>query len=477
MNLLLLNLLLVAAFSNAIPVAGRTKVHPVSRRSAEYDAFFSHQERQSLNQCPPNTSYNRSNAVKCDSLNYTQFDHLQRRTSDLLAIPQSQGACGNCWAFAATNTFTDLRNIASGKRLSDELSPQYLTTCANDPEYVGGGSGNGCCGGRGWYAACVFKTIGGTTDTCLSYTLGTYIPRYLEDNERQDFKDSNPLTCNSTCDNGMAYDPSSLKVQDYIVNTNPTPTDVINALNKGPVMARMKVTDSFKQYACGVFCTEAVRGRGHAVEIVDYGTTDTGIDFYVVKNSWGTNWGENGYFRIKRGDLRVGTLEIIELVLNSSTSSFVKRSFPSDLPTIGNCAKPRTTTSTATCSVESVNNPSSDELIMIVANFVIEELNDRSLVRCPDNVTIAGPISLSSVSAATMQSVAGTVYDITMLTQVAGCRSGGGTIDVNITAEVFQELNGSFTLNAYAYSSGIGMNVCIILLFGAIFLALSLLEY
>ena len=475
MNLLLLNLLLIAAFGNAIPVA-HTKVHPIARQSAEYDAFFFRQERQSPNQCPPNTWYSISNKKNCESLNYTQFDRHQRRTSGFLATARSQGSCGSCWAFAATGTFTDLRNIASGERLSDQLSPQYLTTCATDPNYVGGG--NGCCGSRGWYAACIFKTIGATTEECLPYTLKKYsIPGHLRGDARQDYKDRNPLpTCKSTCSNGMAYNPSSLKVEDYTVIESPTPTEVMTALNKGPIMARMYVTDSFKKYACGVFCNAGRVLGTHAVEIVDYGTTDTGIDFYVVKNSWDTDWGENGYFRIKRGDLGVGTLEIVELILTSSPSSFVKRSsFPSDLPRIGNCDIPGR--SIATCSIESVNNPSSDELIMIVANFVIKELNDRSLVNCSDNVTIAGPISLSSVSAATIQSVAGTLFDITMLTQVAGCCAGGGTIDVNITAEVFQELNGNFTLTAYAYSSGIGMNVCIILLFGAIFLTLSLLEY
>ena len=38
----------------------------------------------------------------------------------------------------------------------------------------------------------------------------------------------------------------------------------------------------------------------HEVDIVGYGT-DSGIDYWIVRNSWNTNWGENGYFKIKRG--------------------------------------------------------------------------------------------------------------------------------------------------------------------------------
>ena len=151
---------------------------------------------------------------------------------------------------------------------------------------------------------------------------------------------------------------------------------------------------------------------------------------------------------------------MVELVLSASGKS--KRSFP-DIPVNNDFG------SISVCSSDNVPNPNNDEVIMIVANFVIEELNRRSLVLCPDNVTIAGPITLSSVMAAAMQAVAGINYDVTIRAQVMGC---GDTINANIAAEVFQDLEGNFTLNTYTYSSGMAVSVSLMLLLGAVVLAL-----
>ena len=90
----------------------------------------------------------------------------------------------------------------------------------------------------------------------------------------------------------------------YIVYLCFMVVDVIVALySTGPVVAVMETSSDFKiEYRCGVFCfgsrTDSESNRLHAVEIVDYGTTSSGINFWVAKNSWGSRWGEDGYFRI-----------------------------------------------------------------------------------------------------------------------------------------------------------------------------------
>merc|ERR550539_1925546 len=65
-------------------------------------------------------------------------------------------------------------------------------------------------------------------------------------------------------------------------------------------MIALHVDSGFSNYASGIYdgCTETQ--INHGVVLVGYGTED-GVDYWIVKNSWGENWGDNGYIKIKRG--------------------------------------------------------------------------------------------------------------------------------------------------------------------------------
>jgi C1A family cysteine protease len=76
--------------------------------------------------------------------------------------------------------------------------------------------------------------------------------------------------------------------------------------NIGPVATAIHASQVFMWYKGGIYnevnCPTSVN---HAVLIVGYGT-EKGVNFWIVKNSWGAGWGESGYFRIVRGTNKCG---------------------------------------------------------------------------------------------------------------------------------------------------------------------------
>jgi cathepsin L len=72
----------------------------------------------------------------------------------------------------------------------------------------------------------------------------------------------------------------------------------------GPISVTIDASlPSFKSYSSGVYFMDSCGAAGfnHGVTVVGYGTDEeTGLDYYLVKNSWGSSWGENGYIRMAR---------------------------------------------------------------------------------------------------------------------------------------------------------------------------------
>ena len=257
------------------------------QRSARWDAFLSESRHKRSASSWQDGGIN----ANCTMQNLTADDELGRRASDLLSCPQRQGCCASCWAFTAAHTYTDYLSIRDGQR-HDQISPQHLTACLKDENLVV--DGNGCCGALKLSAGFkYFQNVGAVTDDCVPYELSEY-----GKNGRKD-----PIECPKNCSDRTAFQPGNLHLHGF--KELHGEDEVIEALRTCPVLAGMNISKRFKTYRCGVFCSDpadTTTGR-HAVEIVDYGTTSAGKDFWVVKNSWGKKWGEGGYFRIRRGDL------------------------------------------------------------------------------------------------------------------------------------------------------------------------------
>jgi len=196
--------------------------------------------------------------------------YLNYYDSNYVTPIRDQGSCGSCWAFATTAALESQVLIATHATPANiNLSEQVLVSC----------SGAGSCNGGYIDSASYFiQGTGLPTETCFPYS-GT---------------DNN--CSNASCPYWQS-DTDAIKAWHWVSLDSPTVTALKTALvNYGPLVTTMNVYADFFTYAGGVYsyATGAYQG-GHAVSIIGY---DDSSQCFIVKNSWGTDWGEKGFFRI-----------------------------------------------------------------------------------------------------------------------------------------------------------------------------------
>jgi len=191
-----------------------------------------------------------------------------------------QAQCGSCWAFGAAETLSDRFCIASQGKINVQLSPQYLVSCS---------TGNlGCNGGILTLAWASLERSGLPTLDCTPYTSSQGDVPYCSDIEKG-CTDGTPL---------KRYYAKSWSTRWYI-SVNSIKTEI---LQNGPVESAFTVYEDFLSYSGGVYkYTSGSALGGHAIKIIGWGTED-GQDYWLVANSWGTDWGIQGYFKMAIGD-------------------------------------------------------------------------------------------------------------------------------------------------------------------------------
>ena len=190
---------------------------------------------------------------------------------------KNQGQCGSCWSFSTTGALEGAYYIKYGKQQS--FSEQQLVSCDN---FQNGGRDHGCNGGLMDNAFTWIKKNGGLcSEADYSYESG-------------DTKTSG--TCETTC--SLVIDSM---ISDY-VDVKPKSDDaMMTALNKQPVSIAIQADQKdFQLYKSGVFTGSCGTKLDHGVLVVGYGTSN-GEDYYLIKNSWGTTWGDKGYIKLGRG--------------------------------------------------------------------------------------------------------------------------------------------------------------------------------
>lgn len=205
---------------------------------------------------------------------------------------RDQGNCGSCWAFGTLGAFESALMIQGGMTAQD-LSEQFLISCNKE--------GWGCNGG--WWAHDYALPIsdpsselgknqtdsGGVMNSALPYNPGAVCP--------------------------LTSLPHPFKLSDwaYVLPSNPMsvpPADAIKdaIYNHGPISAAMCVGSAFGKYSSGVFNTDEKSTCGgdkvnHAIVLVGW---DDSNNTWILRNSWGTGWGESGYMEIARTVSNVG---------------------------------------------------------------------------------------------------------------------------------------------------------------------------
>jgi len=214
----------------------------------------------------PSTTFSLHNRV-------TLPDSVDWREKGVVTPVKNQGSCGSCWAFSVTGVVEGAVAIKTGQLNS--LSEQQLVDCSQPfgPQ--------GCNGG---WPSDALKYIISNKGLC---TEADY--PYKGTGGSCQEKSCTPVDSITSVVTVPANDELSLKA----------------AAAQNPVSVCLDAT-SFMMYSGGVFDSSCGTQLDHAVLVVGYGT-DAGKDFWLVKNSWGASWGEQGYIRLLRHETK-GTM-------------------------------------------------------------------------------------------------------------------------------------------------------------------------
>jgi rhodanese-related sulfurtransferase len=253
-----------------------------------------------------------SDDFKASNSNPSSFSWNNLDGEDWTTPAKNQGQCGSCWAFSAISSMESSINIAKGDPDFDlDLSEQYVLSCLGAAGSCGGGHTDSAL-------AYIISTNSGNTgngingvplESCMPYTGSDIAP------------------CSSKCSEWDTHhvppleDDTLWQLDSYNVlnlnGENPSHREIVkqSLIEYGPMCAYMTANTAFANFWGNNHDPNSyypdpgyVGPSNHAVQLVGY-KDDSSIDnggYWILKNSWGSSFGYDGFFNVEYGGLHIG---------------------------------------------------------------------------------------------------------------------------------------------------------------------------
>jgi C1A family cysteine protease len=204
----------------------------------------------------------------------SSLDWRNHEGRDWTTSIKDQGRCGSCYAFGLYSAMESCIKIKKNKsNYFIDLSEQYMVSCGT--EWI-----SGIFGCEGAYMSSILKFVeiyGAIPESCFPYKSSNgYLP-----------------PCADKCEDWNKYKKEIIGWS----SISPSQPSMKNALiNFGPLVTGMEIYENFLTYSEGIYEPSGDLLGYHLVSIVGYNDNP---GYWICKNSWGTDWGEDGWFRIK----------------------------------------------------------------------------------------------------------------------------------------------------------------------------------
>ncbi|XGW24206.1 hypothetical protein V3C99_005973 [Haemonchus contortus] len=297
-------------------LSGKALVDYVNSRQSFFKAKYSPEAEQRLEHLMrpefirnARTLYNVTKAEKpiLNDIIPESFDARKEwKNCSSITYIRDQSKCGSCWAVSAAETMSDRICVQTRGKVQKLISDVDILACCGDA------CGEGCEGGydhKAWEFAKEFGVCTGgrfqEQGVCKPYPFhpcGFYDGKWYNCPRDHLFKTP---ACKKYCQYGYGkrYDKDKVYAKSVYILDEDEKAIQREMMKNGPVQAAFIVYEDFSYYTSGIYVHKYGRQTGgHAVKVVGWGVDKwDGTKYWIVANSWGSDWGENGYFRILRG--------------------------------------------------------------------------------------------------------------------------------------------------------------------------------